>query len=348
MGSRNIIGQWDGGVVVEKSNGKRVYYIRKRMDGHLFDISTRTSSWKAALAHYARFLDCPAAYTPAGVANPTTKGGVALTEDTIEKHLAASEADGTSAEWRRKKRIYLERWAEQIGKRDLRSLTHKDFSKMLEGAKARHHRVAAIKHLYAWLRDEGVITRGEDPTLDLKGGQQKSAAAQGRMRAISRDEFAKTFAKVDSAVYRDVLTVLSGSGAHVEEVLRLAQGQGEIGANTIAFPHKIGRFHRQRVEPFVAQAAQRVRDAGGFSISRLSKTVRQAAKDAVVRPWAPGSMRHSVATWLFEEGSTLEEISQWLGHLSPATTRKFYAAFAAAPIPKGASFSAPRYLVPVK
>jgi hypothetical protein len=37
----NIIGNWEGGYVVEDSKGKRTYYIRRRVGGTRYDVSTR-------------------------------------------------------------------------------------------------------------------------------------------------------------------------------------------------------------------------------------------------------------------------------------------------------------------
>lgn len=334
MATKNVIGEWEGGSVVQAASGKTVYYIRRRISGTLYEVSTRATKLKAALEHLKRFEANPAAYTPEGDAGPT---GLVLDEELIEKHIADSKMAGTSAEWRAKKKKYLTWWSAKFDGRDLRTLTLRDLQLSLDGVKARHHRAAVAKALFAWLRQTGRITRKDDPTLDLKIEQPKPAAWQGRNRAISRADFDATFAKIRSDTYRDVLRALEGTGAHVNEVYRLASGEGEIGSDTLGLSHKLGHLHRMKVSPETVAAAKRLLAGGGFSVSRFAKAVRRAAKEAGVAPWSPGGMRHSVASWLFASGSRLEEISAWLGHLSPATTRKFYAAFSAAPMPNSAA-----------
>ena len=47
--------------------------------------------------------------------------------------------------------------------------------------------------------------------------------------------------------------------------------------------------------------------------------------------FSPGQFRHSVATWAFEQGADPAAVSAFLGHKSPATTKKFYATLATVP-----------------
>jgi integrase len=57
--------------------------------------------------------------------------------------------------------------------------------------------------------------------------------------------------------------------------------------------------------------------------------VKSACKAAgLKKPFGPGQMRHSVATWAVDAGVDLATVSTFLGHRSPLTTRRFYVAFA--------------------
>ena len=58
--------------------------------------------------------------------------------------------------------------------------------------------------------------------------------------------------------------------------------------------------------------------------------------------FAPGAFRHSVATWLFNAGVPLPVISTVLGHMSPATTKKFYATLGVAENPMLSMVQPPR------
>jgi integrase len=59
---------------------------------------------------------------------------------------------------------------------------------------------------------------------------------------------------------------------------------------------------------------------------------RQAADGKIGIPvFTPGRFRHSIATWAFEAGADPFAVSAFLGHKSPSTTKKFYAALATVP-----------------
>jgi integrase len=79
------------------------------------------------------------------------------------------------------------------------------------------------------------------------------------------------------------------------------------------------------VSKTVLEAGQRVLKEGTFSREWYDRAVKAAAKKAKVTDFAPGSMRHSVATWGVDAGAALNEMSAFLGHKSPRTTTKFYA-----------------------
>jgi integrase len=61
------------------------------------------------------------------------------------------------------------------------------------------------------------------------------------------------------------------------------------------------------------------------------RTVEWAFRKAAARagvPWCTAhTLRHTAATWLVEDGVSLEAVAQFLGHSSPAVTYKVYAKF---------------------
>jgi integrase len=48
-------------------------------------------------------------------------------------------------------------------------------------------------------------------------------------------------------------------------------------------------------------------------------------------PVTAGSFRHTVATEAIERGATPEQVSAFLGHRSPQTTKRFYATLSVPP-----------------
>ena len=321
-------GTWDGGRVFVAKDGTRTFHIKKSVGGVVHEFSTRCSKVGPALKAYEKW-QADNSWRP----GQEYAARVLLTDALITRHLAWAEEGGPLAqEWKRKKQVYLEWWRDRLAGRDLRAVTLRHLQESLEGVKARTHRKAVIKHLYTYCREKGLLSRDEDPTFDL-ALPQSGGGAPKRRRAVTREEFSRTFEKLVEDQYRDILTLQAGTGMHVTEAQRLARREGFVGANFVAIQHKRGTLHRQAVESDIVAAARRVQERGSFSISRYSKAVRRAARDAGVRPWAPGGMRHTVTTWLLDGGATLDEVSTWLGHLSPATTKRFYARWATIPLP---------------
>jgi integrase len=88
----------------------------------------------------------------------------------------------------------------------------------------------------------------------------------------------------------------------------------------------------------VLDAAIALRKRGHFARDRFEKVVRAACK-TVKKPdgetgipvFTPGRFRHSVATWAIQAGAHPAAVSAFLGHKSPATTKRFYATLATSP-----------------
>lgn len=313
----NVVGQWEGGRVIEKKDGTQVYYIRKRINGRLYEVSTGCTKLKPALAQWARFQSNPEAYEPSGA----LPGKTVTIAGHVDAYITACEEAGNSQNWRYQKRRYLDWWAKLLPG-DLRRLTREKVLEALDGTTAPHNRLAALKAFCAWLSARGLLSKAEHVTEDIPIPAPKPAQWSAP-RAISRAAFDATLAKVTDAEYRDVLTVLAGTGMHTMEALRLSRGQGSINGATLEILHKNGRRHRLEVEPHVAEAVARMQKAGGFSVSRLMAAVRKAADDAKVPRWAPGALRHSVVSWLIAAGATLEAVAAYTNH-DVATLKKFY------------------------
>ena len=313
----NVVGSWEGGRVIEDSKGRRVYYVRKRIRGRLYEVSTRATTLKAALAQWHRFQENPETFEPSGAlpgVAPTIK---ALTDSYIE----ACHAAGNSQNWRYQKRRYLEWWATVLPG-DVRRFSREKVLAALDGTTAPHNRLAALKAFSSWLRDSGRLAFAADVTRDIPIPALKPAQWSAP-RAISREDYAATLAKVEDEAYRDVLAVLGGTGMHTQEALRLARGKGSIAGTTLTIFHKNGRQHRMTVEAPVAEAVARVMQRGGFSVSRLMKAVREAADAAGVERWAPGGLRHSLVSWLVAAGASLEAVAAYTNH-DVATLKRFY------------------------
>ncbi len=204
--------------------------------------------------------------------------------------------------------------------------------------------------LYTWLRRERRdITLAEDPTagggLTIPAGKKQHGVGP---KAVPR-EHVELARKHLIGGWADALDLQTATGWHVSEVKRFATS-GEIEPATAAqkeqgiaavlvVEHKSGAQHPTAVDAKTLAAATSLRERGGFAISWYHRAVKSAGKAAgLKKPFGPGVMRHSVATWAINEGADLATPSTFLGHHSVQTTKKFYATHAT---PRNPLLSAP-------
>lgn len=336
------IDEWEGGRVWRGKDGRKTYFIRRRVAGKLYEASTRCHTASAALEHLKRFEADPEGYDPASAA-----GGAAivLDADLIERFLAWSKNDKKNTDdWVRKQKRFLAWWADKLDMRDLRRVDlAAHVIPALDGAPSRKHRIEALKALYGWLRKERhKIKPSEDPTLDTLPVPQSRPEQWTRSKVIPLADHEAAIAHL-APIHRDRLIVLAGTGWHTTELARFA-----VDGNVAPLPpaasrnhgavallecprRKSGHFLRTAVTEEVAEAARRVRAHGGYSDSKFREAINSACKAAGVDPISPGCYRHTVATWAEEAGALPEAVSAYLWHMSKATTDRFYATHAVRP-----------------
>ncbi len=317
------LGTWEGGRIKQTSDGRRVYYIRKRIGGRLVERSTGATSRTAAMEQWRRFQANPAAWTPGGA----PRGEVLSVREHLDSYLDyCREQKGNSANWIYQKQRYLEWWAEVLPG-DCRLWTRGRVLEALDGQPVKHNALAALKAWATWLRNvRGSLTKAEDVTVDIAIPALKPAQWRGPPRAISRAAFDATLEKLEEP-YHTVCTVLGATGMHTTEALRLARGHGGMVGGALEILHKSGRRHRMQVSPETAEAVTRLQRYGGFGVSRLMRAIKNACIKAKVTPWAPGALRHSAATWLIEAGGSIEAVATYLNH-DVETLKRFYSAAA--------------------
>lgn len=319
---------WDGGYKRQNVKGKKVFVIYRRVNGRLYEISTRCTSSSAANDHWRRFQADPENYRPEG---EKPKDAIALDDELGEAFLKYSLAKGNTRRWVRDQKKALAWWEEQLGNIDLRRLTTEAIVDALDDAPARKQKIATLKHLYAWLRTERHrIEAGEDPLLGRVKVPQSKPQQMHKVKAIEPAEYLRVH-KALSGWPRDALEVLAATGWHFTELERFAVG-GELtthpltGAPVLLCPRtKGGRPHRTQVSPEVLAAAGRLRalERGTVDYFRL--------RDALIVVGAkfnPGYFRHSVATHAVNSGADPGVVSAFLDHLSASTTKRFYATHA--------------------
>lgn len=309
-----------------------VYVIERKLGGVKFHFSTRCRTERAALAELARFEEDPTAYSPTQRA---VDSRVLVTADLLDdfwryqvhvKRNTVEHADACES--------YLVHWMEDLEGVDLRKLRLAEVHRALDKrGKARRYRVIALKSFCAWLRRvKGLLTAGNDVTTQVQVPPARPEKLQ-RRKVADREDVRKVLAHLTGPT-RDALLVLAATGMHVSELRRFARGEGgllkplrgERVAGKILLRHKTGEAHVVSLvhQDYVA-AATRLRARGRlFSNGWLVTCIARACEAAGVARFTPGVMRHSLGTWLAEDGSPLQLVAQQLGHRSERTTRRFY------------------------
>ena len=328
--------KWEGGFISRDAQGRPTYWIRRAVGGVRFEVSTRCRTEAAAHRELVRFETDPAGYRAGGV-----RDRLLLDDDLAIEFLAAQAARGISRKHLGDCKRYVTWWRGELRGVDLRraNLARDILPALARAPGARHLRIAVLKRLYGWLREQDRIATADDPTLGKLKMPKTRPAQWGKSKVIPADHYEKARKVIVPIVYRDALDVLAGTGWHLTELGRFAAGgtvevyRGDdpaVAAVLVCPLHKSGAPHRTPVGEEVAGAGRRLLAAGGFSASRFHRAVVSACKAAGVPPFRPGWFRHTIATLATEAGAA-DLAPAFLGHKSASTTRRFYAVRAVPP-----------------
>jgi integrase len=336
---RDYVDTWEGGFVRKDSRGRKVYVIRRMINGGVFKVSTRCHTESAAVAQLRRFEANPSAYRADGQSGEP----LLVDDDLIGAFLDYSrDVKRNTEQWVGSQRRYLNWWRDELDSRDLRQLKTPDLVRLLQDDRGRpvvadKMKREVIKALCSWLRTERhMLTKATDPTLDLKVPQGNSKTRDREDKSFPVEHYLKA-RKHLTGRYRWALDVLAGTGIHAASLPRFVKdgkfetyrGADKKVAGVIVFPEEKDREeHRVAVSAEVLKAAKRLRAEGYLHLGRFAKALERACKRAEVEPHTPGRYRHAVATWAVERGANIGDVASFLGHRSPTTTRKFYATHA--------------------
>lgn len=330
--------RWAGGYIRTDSKGRRIYYLHKRVQGHLFHISLRTTSQRTAFAHLERFERDPVRFR---VDAGTGREQLRFTDELRDAYLAhaASPDKKNSTGWLGQKRRYIAWWQARLEGKDLRQLDLKEIRAHLEGATCRPHRTAVIKDFLAWLRRDDKLLAHEDPTLHRLPVPSGSPAQWDASKASSKESIRAVISELGEAHWADALTVQANTGWHLTELRRFVHtGRVECVAGSWVLHMNLskgGEPLRSAIPEAAVAAAKRLRGRGSIDLTKYRLAVHEASDRVKVPRVYVGSMRHTAATWMVNAGASMTEVATFLGHKSPATTRRWYAVFVAPKRPVG-------------
>jgi hypothetical protein len=342
-------GYWDGGRTREV-DGRTVWVIERRIGGGVRKVITLdVHSEEDARAELALFSRDPLAYKTRSeqTAQKAADGVPRLDPDTIEDFYRYIGERVTPDHLKHTLKPYLEKWAEALGQRDLRTVRLREFQTHLNRWKtARHHRIVAIKSFTAYLREHDLLVRKEDPTLELKVPQAKPEKST-RPKGYTIQDVERYYAAIENQALRDTICLRAKAGMHDSEIARVARGAAFLRvvddpcgiAGTIRFEHKTGNIHTVSLDAQAFAAAQRLqarkvpfsRNAARYALAKVHEELKQ--RYPKIPELQPGELRHSFATWAGEAGRLvhatgtgvpLADVAAVMGHHSPRTTKLFY------------------------
>ena len=169
---------WDGGYIRTDSKGRDTYYVYRKINGRLFEVSTRCHTSRAAHEQLRRFEADPANYQPGGVA-PAAADTLAITVTVVEEFLRWSRNDKKNTEkWVSDQQRSLAWWSDRLGSDDLRKLKTSRLVTELDKAKTgKKQHIATLKAFCGWLiKVRHVMEKRDDPSAGLSVPQARPEA----------------------------------------------------------------------------------------------------------------------------------------------------------------------------
>ena len=208
----------------------------------------------------------------------------------------------------------------------------------LKETSAKRH-VASLRSLFRWLEDGGHVP--EDP---FRGARVRIKLPRRLPRVLSRAELASILehppaGDFSSLTARIAAELLFATGIRVAELASLRDDDIDLTAGVITI---IGKGSRQRrvyipdsdirelvvayrhartARPHTVESFLINSRGGAASPQYIRRLIRQLGENAAVtRRVTPHMFRHSVATYLLEEGVDIRYVQRLLGHRSIVTT----------------------------
>lgn len=341
--------EWLGGYIRWGKRGP-AFIIHRYVDGRRYHISTKCRTEAAALEQLAAFEANPEAYRPGsrGARGPVRPAVVTLTADIITDYVdwMVSRPHNPASQRHADRHFHrLKEWLTVYRGRDIREVPLSEIAEYLHDKRMQTMRIQALKSFCAWLRTtKYLMTRAEDPTLDLKEPPRR-ATKDYRPVAVPPEHILAVLPHLPPAS-RDVMVLRLGTGWHNSEVERFAstgriydtsgrtimlmtaQGPQQVPLLAVLkVRHKIGgETNTPILYPEHLAAAKRIQARGRIPNQlTLNRHTSQACAAAGVPRFLNWHLRHSVVSNALQEGADLEHASVFVGHLSVDTTQRHYA-----------------------
>ena len=196
-----------------------------------------------------------------------------------------------------------------------------------------HTELGHLRTVLIWAENHHLIDRA--PHIE------RPAKPEPRERFLTRAEVRKLIDNASVPHVKLAIRLMIATGARNEAALQLTWDRVDFERGLIHLRNPFDKAKRKgratvpmndelrsalveakklALSPFVIEWA-------GKPVKKVLKGVKSAAERAGLPDVTPHVFRHSAAVWMAEDGHTMEEIAQYLGHSNTAITAKVYARF---------------------
>lgn len=196
-----------------------------------------------------------------------------------------------------------------------------------------HTELGHLRMVLLWAAKHGLIA--DAPTIERPSKPEPKDAH------LSRDEVRALIEAAGTPHTKLAIMLMIGTGARNEAALQLTWDRVDFERRMIQLRNPFDRArrkgratvpmndslyealkeaHRGALSPYVVEWA-------GQPVKSLKKGLKSAGKAIGRADVSPHMLRHSAAVWLAEDGHSMHEIAQYLGHDDVKTTTRVYARF---------------------
>lgn len=201
----------------------------------------------------------------------------------------------------------------------------------------RARRVAGVRSLYSWLRDEGVV--GIVPELPRGARPRVRGQDDARLVGLGEADAARVMAAADKHSPRmaALVSLLLTTGLRIHEALALTPADLRTGGGGRVTATILGKGERVRtvvVPPLAVERLESIKPESGEKPIFRTRTGRtwgqREARDALSRVGRgiaidlhPHTLRHTAASLALAGGANIESVRSMLGHSSLTTTQRY-------------------------
>jgi integrase len=189
-----------------------------------------------------------------------------------------------------------------------------------------HTELGHLRMVLLWAEKHGLIDKA--PAIE------RPAKPEPKDTHLTRDEVRRLVGSAKAPHIRLAVVLMIATGARNEAAMQLTWDRVDFNRRMIQLRNPFDRARRKgRATVPINDTAKKgtlspyVIEWGGKPVRSIKRGLKAAGK-AIGRPdVSPHMLRHSAAVWLAEDGHSMNEIAQFLGHDDVKTTTKVYARF---------------------